>query len=76
MVKNKRCCVGPCDNDTRYPQKLVKRNTVSDIKWHKLPSYGDIEKVRIKREKWIQAIQKDRADFVPDTHANHYVSHV
>ena len=76
MVKNKRCCVGPCDNDTRYPQKLVKRNTVSDIKWHKLPSYGDIEKVRIKREKWIQAIQKDREDFVPDTHANHYVSHV
>ena len=35
--------------------------------------YGDIEKVKIKREKWIKAVQKGRADFVPDTHANHYV---
>ena len=34
--------------------------------------YGDIEKVKIKREKWIKAVQKGRADFLPDTYANHY----
>ena len=34
---HKRCCMGPCNNDSRYPEKLVKRGTVENIKWHKFP---------------------------------------
>ena len=29
MGKNDRCCVGPCDNDKRYPEKIKKEKSCS-----------------------------------------------
>ena len=36
MGNHDRCCVGPCDNDKRYPEDVIKRNKVKGkLKWHK-----------------------------------------
>ena len=37
MTKNNRCCVDGCDNDQRYPERVVKRSHVSKMVWHLWP---------------------------------------
>ena len=63
-----RCCVGTCDNDRRYPDKLIDRrypdklivsSNVTSVMWHKFP------KEDIKRKRWVKLISKGRADFEP-----------
>ena len=59
MGKNDRCCVGSCDNDKRYPDKLVKRNHVEKLRWHRFAE--DLG----KQKQWVVLIGKGRADFHP-----------
>ena len=38
IMPHYRCCVGGCDNDSRYPDKIVKRGHVEgELRWHYLP---------------------------------------
>eukprot|EP00795_Rhopilema_esculentum_P017081 gene17081-8598_t len=71
MGKNDRCCVGSCDNDTRYPDKLVKRNHVEKLRWHRFTEDPG------KWKQWISLISKGRADFNPGPWtyvcSNHFV---
>ena len=30
----KRCCVFACDNDARYPEKVIKRGFANEMAWH------------------------------------------
>ena len=55
-----RCCVGTCDNDGRYPDKLIIFSNVTSVMWHRFP------KDDIKRKKWVKLISKGRADFEPE----------
>ena len=32
MGKNKRCCMGNCDNDQRYPLRVVVKPHVKEVK--------------------------------------------
>ena len=52
-----RCCVGGCDNDSRYPEKMVKRNHVETLKFHRFP------KEESEREMWQHNISKGRKFF-------------
>ena len=37
MPKHARCCVGFCDNDKRFPNLLVVRSHVKELKFHRWP---------------------------------------
>ena len=45
-MPNYCCCVGGCDNDSRYPEKVIKRSHVTELQFHYFPrtrkrgSYG------------------------------------
>jgi len=54
-----RCCVGGCHNDSRYPEKVVKRGHVSgDLTWQYFP------KDTKERSLWVKNILKGLEDFV------------
>ena len=54
-----RCCVGGCDNDSRYPEKVLKRGHVTgDLTWHYFP------KDPKERALWVKNISKGLEDFV------------
>ena len=57
MGAHDRYCVGPCDNDKRLPEKLDRRNSIEDIRWHKYPVD------QAEREKWDASISKGRQSF-------------
>ena len=59
MGKNYRCCVGPCDNDQRYPEKIKKRSHGVAIKRHHFPINEE------RRQEWIEMISKGRENFHP-----------
>ena len=44
MVRADRSCVGLCDNDKRYPEKLVKQDLVENLKWHRFPTNNEEKK--------------------------------
>ena len=49
VMPHYRCCVGGCDNDSRYPEKVLKRGHVpGDLTWHYFPK--DLKERAIKRE--------------------------
>lgn len=53
-----RCCVGGCNNDNRWPEKMIKRGHVKDdLKFHY------ITKDPVKRKIWETNIGKGRTDF-------------
>lgn len=54
---NDRCCVGPCDNDRRYPDRQVKRKYVNTLRWHRFP----VDEKR--KNAWEVLISKGRANF-------------
>ena len=66
-----RCCVGGCDNDNKYPDKIVKRSHVEgELKWHYMT------KDPAKRVIWENNIGKGRKDFKATDHqvvcSNHF----
>ena len=53
-----RCCVGGCDNDSRYPDKIVKRGHVEgELRWHYIPKDPGT------RKKWADQISKGLENF-------------
>ena len=53
-----RCCAGGCDNDSRYPEKVLKRGHVTgDLTWHYFP------KDPKERALWVKNISKGLEDF-------------
>ena len=57
-MPNYRCCVGGCDNDSRYPEKVVKRSHVAELKFHCFP------KDEARRKLWKKQVDKGLAGFV------------
>lgn len=53
------CCVGPCDNDRRYPDRWVVHSHVTTLQFHSLP------KDTAKRKQWISKISDGRDHFSP-----------
>ena len=72
MGKHDRCCVGPCNNDKRYPCNLIKRGNVEGVlTWHKFPTDFAM------KTQWEQMIRKGREEFSAGTWtyvcSNHFV---
>ena len=54
-----RCCVGGCNNDSRYSEKIVKRGHIEgELHWHHIP------KDPKKRAEWTEQISKGLKNFV------------
>ena len=47
-----RCCVGGFDNDTRYPERIIKRGHVQELKFHHFPKDPE------KRNQWVKQVSK------------------
>ena len=66
----KKCCVGGCDNDNRYLDKVkLKGSAIKEIKeldWYKLPLRD------VARLTWISNINKGR-DFKPTEKGKYHV---
>ena len=65
------CCVGGCNNDSRYRDKIVKRCHVNgEFRWHHFP------RDPIKREQWRKNVSKGLFGFVGSDHrtvcSNHF----
>jgi len=56
MPKHARCAVGLCDNDARYPELLVKRSHVKDLKFHRWPRDPKLAEI------WRKQVAKGRSD--------------
>ena len=57
-MPNYCCCVGGCNNDSRYPDKIVKRSHVKELKFHPFP------KDESKRQLWKEQVDKDLDGFI------------
>ena len=52
-------CVGDCDNDSRYPDKIVKcKHVVGELRWHYLPKNSG------RRAKWTRQISEGLENFL------------
>ena len=59
MVRKDRYCVGICNNDRSYPDKLEIKSHLQILKWHRFPKY------KAKRNKGTQTLaNKGRGNFV------------
>ena len=54
MVRKDRCCVGICNTDRRYADKLEIKSHVQILKWHRFP------KDKAKRKWWQTVANKGR----------------
>ena len=65
-----RCSIGCCNNDRRYPSRLVIRSNVNNLQFHGLRKDPKL------REIWYSNIKQGRLDYVPSEHAkvcsNHF----
>ena len=59
MGKNNRCCVGSCDNDKRYPDKIVNKGYVEKLRWDRFTEDPG------KQKQWASLISKGGTDFNP-----------
>ena len=60
MPLHSRCVVRVCDNDKRFPDKMIKHSNVQgDIKLHKLPVNNE------RKRAWIAQVSKVRKDIQP-----------
>ena len=57
MVRGDRCCVGTCDNDTRYQERFVVKGHVQKLMFHRFPRNEE------KRKTWTSLIAKGRSGF-------------
>ena len=56
MPKHARCAVGFCDNDKRYPDFIIKKSHVEELKFHKWPKDPQLAEV------WRKQVAKGRSD--------------
>ena len=57
-MPNYCCCVGGCNNDSRYPDKTVKRSHVKELKFNHFP------KDESKRQFWKEQVGKGLDGFI------------
>ena len=71
MVRKDRCCVGICNNDRCYTDKLEIKSHVKILKWHRFPKY------KAKCKWWQTLVSKGRENFVASDESricsNHFV---
>lgn len=61
MGKHTRCVIGVCDNDNRYPERMIKHSNVKgNIVMHSLPKDKDV------RAAWVHQILKGRKDITSE----------
>ena len=58
MGGHDRCCVGPCNNDKRFPNRMVVRGHVHQVLFHRFP------KDEKEKNIWVQQISRGRVNFV------------
>ncbi|XP_065645488.1 uncharacterized protein LOC136075965 [Hydra vulgaris] len=56
-MPNYRCCVAGCNNDSRYPDRLLKRGQVTGLKFHYFPKDSE------KRHQWVNQVGKGLLNF-------------
>ena len=56
IPKHARCCVGFCDNEKRFPNLLVVRSHVKELKFHRWPKDPNLA------ELWRKQVAKGRSD--------------
>ena len=44
-----RCSVGVCNNDRRYPEKILVRSHVSNFQFHGLPKDKKLRQIKIRQ---------------------------
>ena len=60
MGRRDYCCVGTCNNDTRYSERYEIRNHVTTLKFHRFPTNDEA-----KRNAWAALVNKGRVGFIP-----------
>ena len=70
-MPNQRCCVAGCDNDSRYPEKYVIKEQVTErLRFHYFP------KNKKKCKEWVDKIAKGLVGFEASRHkvvcSNHF----
>ena len=61
MPNHARCCVGFCDNDKRFPDLLVVKSHVRDLKFHRWPKDPKLADL------WTRQVLRGRSDnFKPE----------
>ena len=59
IMPHYHCCVSGCDNDSRYPDKIVKHGHVKgELHWHYLPKNPE------RRAQWTEQISKGLENFL------------
>ena len=58
MVRGDRCCVGTCDNDTRYQERFAVKGHVQKLMFHRFPRNEE------KRKTWTSLISKGGQDLL------------
>ena len=67
-MKAARCCVGGCDNDKRYPDRIVKHsNVVGKLRFHNFPANEE------SKCAWVQKISKGRVMLETENLDNYFV---
>ena len=59
MAGGDRCCVGTCDNDSRYQERFVMKGHVQKLIFQRFPRNEE------KRKTWTSLISKARSGFTP-----------
>ena len=54
----RHCCVGPCNNDDRYPDLILKKGHVTNLQFHIMPKDPE------RRRAWSILISKGRQNFI------------
>jgi hypothetical protein len=49
-----RCSVGVCNNDRRYPEKIIVRSHVSNFQFHSLPKDQKLRQIWHGRQKYVE----------------------
>ena len=60
MIRGDRCCVGTCDNDTRYQENFVVKGHVQKLMFHRFSRNEE------KRKAWTSLISKGGSVFTPN----------
>ena len=65
-----RCSVGVCNNDRRYPEKIIVRSHVSNFQFHGLPKYKKLRQI------WHDKIRQGRQNYYESAYvkicSNHF----
>jgi hypothetical protein len=65
-----RCSIGVCNNDRRYPDKIIVRSHVSNLQFHGLPKDQNLRQI------WHDKIRQGRQNYIESAYvticSNHF----